>query len=88
MFDNVKENPYICIVIKKNKIIVLEKGVKIYNNILKRCVDYVNAGWKKSYKVEDVVGVELDNTFLFVHFNKTDYTKDAYPIGIEITFKQ
>lgn len=65
----------------------LEKGIKIYKTFLKRCVKYVNAGWEKSYKVKDVVGVELDNTFLFVHFNKTDYTKDAYPIGIEITFK-
>lgn len=66
---------------------VLEKGIKIYETFLTRCVNYVNAGWKTSYKVEDVVGVELGNTFLFVHFNETDYTKDAYPISIEVTFK-
>jgi len=66
---------------------ILEKGIKVYNNVLKRCVDYVNNGWDTSYKVEDVVGIELGETFMFVHFNKEDYTKEAYPITIELIFK-
>ena len=40
-----------------------------------------------SYKVEDVAGIEISDTFMFVHFNKEDYTKDAYPITIELKFK-
>lgn len=67
---------------------VLEKGVKIYDNILKRCVKYVNNGWGTNYNIKDVVGFELGNSFLFVHFNEEDYSKEAYPISIEITFKQ
>ena len=66
---------------------VLDKGVKIYSDILERCVKYVNHGWCKNYNVKDVVGLELGNGFLFVHFDEKDYTKEAYPIGIEITFK-
>lgn len=66
---------------------VLEKGIKVYGDILKRCVEYVNNGWQLSYKVEDIVGIELGNTFMFVHFNKEDYTKDAYPISTELIFK-
>lgn len=66
---------------------VLDKGVKIYSNILERCVNYVNNGWGTNYSVKDVVGLELGNSFLFVHFDEKDYTKEAYPISIEITFK-
>jgi hypothetical protein len=66
---------------------ILEKGVRIYDNILKKCVDYVNKGWDMSYKVEDVIGFELGKTFIFVHFDKEDYSKEAYPISIEIIFK-
>ena len=65
----------------------LEKGNKIYQSFLQRCVDYINSGWDLHYTVKDVVGIELDNTFVFVHFNKEDYTKDAYPITINIEFK-
>lgn len=61
-------------------------GIKIYNNLLKKCVEYVNKGWHTRYCLEDVVGVEIDATFIFMHFNKEDYTKDAYPIKVEIIF--
>ena len=50
-------------------------------------VEYVNNGWKTDYKVEDVVGMEINSTFIFVHFNKEDYTKDAYPIAVEMKRK-
>ena len=66
---------------------VLENGIKVYEPLLKKCVKYVNEGWKMSYKVEDVAGIEFGETYMFVHFNKEDYTKDAYPISIEIIFK-
>ena len=66
---------------------ILKNGIKIYNNILEKCVKYVNDGWRTEYNVEDVVGFELGETFIFVHFNKEDYTKDAYPIKIELIFK-
>ena len=66
---------------------ILGNGTFIYDSILKKCVKYVNDGWKMSYKVEDVVGFELGETYAFIHFNKDDYTKDAYPIALEINFK-
>ena len=66
---------------------ILEKGNKIYQSFLERCVNYVNGGWDLHYTVEDIVGIELGNTFIFVHFNKEDYAKDAYPITINIEFK-
>ena len=66
---------------------VLETGTKVYDKVLKKCVKYVNEGWGMSYKVEDVAGIEISDTFMFVHFNKEDYTKDAYPITIELKFK-
>lgn len=66
---------------------ILETGNKVYDNLLRRCVKYVNEGWDMSYKVEDVAGIEISDTFMFVHFDKEDYSKDAYPITIEIIFK-
>ena len=66
---------------------VLENGVKVYDKLLRKCVEYVNSGWRMSYRLEDVVGIEINTTYIFVHFNKEDYTKDAYPISIEIIFK-
>lgn len=65
----------------------LENGIKVYDRLLKKCVEYVNKGWNMNYTTEDIVGIEISTTFMFVHFNKEDYTKDAYPIGIEIIFK-
>ena len=65
----------------------LENGIKVYDRLLKKCVEYVNAGWDMNYTAEDIVGIEISTTFMFVHFNKDDYVKDAYPIGIEIIFK-
>ena len=62
----------------------LEKGIKVYGRLLKSLVEYVNNGWQTTYTDEDIVGLEIDTTFIFVHFNKEDYTKDAYPISIEI----
>lgn len=66
---------------------VLETGIKVYDSLLKKCVKYVNRGWRTRYKTKDVVGVEFGETFMFVHFNKEDYSKDAYPIKIELIFK-
>lgn len=66
---------------------VLENGIKVYNRLLVKCVEYVNKGWDMNYTTEDIAGIEISTTFMFVHFNKEDYTKDAYPIGIEIIFK-
>lgn len=65
---------------------VLENG-KIYSALLKKCVEYVNKGWDMKYCLEDVVSIEISTTYMFVHFNKEDYTKEAYPISIEIIFK-
>ena len=65
----------------------LENGIKVYNRLLNKCVEYVNKGWDMNYTTEDIVGIEISTTFMFVHFNKEDYTKDAYLIGIEIIFK-
>ena len=65
----------------------LENGIKVYNRFLKNCVEYVNVGWGMNYTTEDIVGIEIDTTFIFVHFNKDDYTKDAYPITINVVFK-
>ena len=67
--------------------IILTKGIKVYNRLLEKVVEYVNKGWKTDYKVEDVVGMEINSTFIFVHFNKEDYTKDAYPIAVEMKLK-
>lgn len=64
----------------------LDKNITIHENLLKDFVEYVNKGWEKNYTVEDVVGVEWDRTFLFVHFNKKDFTKDAYPIRFNLNF--
>ena len=63
----------------------LEKNITIYGNMLQDLVDYVNNGWEKNYKVSDVVGVEWGRTYLFVHFNKEDFTKDAYPVNFMLT---
>lgn len=66
---------------------ILENRIKVYDHLLKKCVEYVNKGWDMNYTTEDIVGIEIDTTFIFVHFNKNDYTKDAYPISIEIVLK-
>lgn len=66
---------------------ILETGIKVYNRLLKMCVDYVNKGWHTNYKLEDIAGIEISETFMFVHFDKEDYTKEAYPIGINLIFK-
>lgn len=65
----------------------LENGTKVYGRLLEKLVEYVNNGWKTTYKVEDIVGVEIDTTFIFVHFDKEECTKEAYPISIEIVLK-
>lgn len=66
---------------------ILETGIKVYDKLLKRCVDYVNNGWQTNYQIKDIAGIEFDDTFMFIHFNKEDYTKDAYPITISLIFK-
>jgi hypothetical protein len=66
---------------------VLENGIRIYDDLLKKCVKYVNGGWGMRYRIKDVVGIEMSTTFMFVHFNKEDYSKEAYPISINLVFK-
>lgn len=63
----------------------LQKNITIYGDVLQELVDYVNKGWGKSYTIQDVAGVELGKKFLFVHFDKDDFTKDAYPINFTLT---
>ena len=60
----------------------LENGIKVYGRLLEKLVEYVNNGWETTYKVEDVVGVEISTAFILVRFNA-----NAYPIGIEIILK-
>ena len=66
---------------------ILERGtIKVYNKLLEKCVEYVNDGWKTKYGVKDIIGIEFETTYMIVHFNKGDYTKEAYPIMIELDF--
>ena len=65
----------------------LENGIIAYDSLLKKCLEYVNKGWHMRYRLKDVVGMEINTTFILVHFNKEEYPKDAYPIAIEILFK-
>jgi len=64
----------------------LDKNITIHESMLEDFVDYVNKGWEKNYTVKDVVGVEWGKTYLFVHFNKEDFTKDAYPVKFNLNF--
>lgn len=64
----------------------LDKNITIHESMLKDFVEYVNKGWEKNYTVKDVVGVEWGRTYLFVHFNKEDFTKDAYPVRFNLNF--
>jgi hypothetical protein len=63
----------------------LQNNITIYGDVLQELVDYVNKGWRKNYTIQDVVGFELGKNFMFVHFNKDDFTKDAYPINFTLT---
>jgi hypothetical protein len=64
----------------------LDKNITIHESVLEDFVEYVNKGWEKHYTVKDVVGVEWGRTYLFVHFNKEDFTKDAYPVRFNLNF--
>jgi len=66
----------------------LENNITIYNDILQELVDYVNEGWKKNYKVENVVGIEWGAKFMFVHFNSEDFTDNAYPVKFTFTLNK
>ena len=66
---------------------ILTKGIKVYNRLLEKAVECVNNGWKTDYKVEDVVGMDINSTFIFVHFKKEDYKEDSYPIAVEMKLK-
>lgn len=66
---------------------ILTKGIKVYNRLLEKAVECVNNGWKTDYKVEDVVGMDINSTFIFVHFKKEDYKEDSYPIAVEMNLK-
>ena len=65
----------------------LEQNITIYGDILEELVGYVNKGWRKTYRVEDIVGIEWGMKFLFVHFNKEEFTKDAYPVNFSLMLK-
>ena len=64
----------------------LEKNITIHESMLKDFVEYVNKGWGKHYAVKDVAGVEWGRTHLFVHFNKENFTEDAYPVRFNLEF--
>ena len=68
-------------------VMILTKGIKVYNRLLEKAVECVNNGWKTDYKVEDVVGMDINSTFIFVHFKKEDYKEDSYPIAVEMKLK-
>lgn len=63
----------------------LQNNITIYGDVIQELVDYVNKGWKMNYTIQNVVGLELGKKFLFVHFDKDDFTKDAYPINFTLT---
>lgn len=64
----------------------LEKNITIHESMLKDFVEYINKGWKKNYTIKDIVGVECGRTYFFVHFNKEDFTEDAYPVRFNLKF--
>ena len=67
---------------------VLKENITIYGDILQELVDYVNKGWKMDYTAKDVAGIELGKKFLFVHFDKNDFSKEAYPIKFTFTLEK
>jgi hypothetical protein len=66
---------------------VLKENITIYNDLLQEFVDYVNNGWEKNYTIQDIVGIELGKKFLFVHFNKNDFSKEAYPVNFTLSLQ-
>lgn len=66
---------------------ILEKGIKVYGDLIERCVEFVNRWWHKEYEKTDVAGLEISTTFIFIHFDKEVYENEAYPISIGIIFK-
>ena len=65
----------------------LKDNITIFEPLLEKALEYVNKGWHMSYKLEDIAGVEMSNTYIFLHLDKEDFSKEAYPIPIEINFK-
>ena len=61
---------------------MLEQGIKIYQPLLEKALDYVNKGWKMSYELKDIVGLEINTTYIFLHFK----SGEAYPIRISVLF--
>ena len=61
---------------------ILEQGIKIYQPLLIKALEYVNKGWLVSYKLEDIVGLDINTTYMFLHFQ----SGEAYPIRINILF--
>lgn len=66
---------------------VLEQGVKVYQSLLEQTLDYVNKNWRMSYKLEDIAGLEIGLHYMFLHFDKENYSKKAYPINLDIILK-
>ena len=61
----------------------LKSNITIGEKLLNKFVKYVNDQWGEQYKVSDIVGVDWETTFLFVHFKKIG---NAYPIRHELSF--
>lgn len=62
---------------------ILEQGIKIYQPLLEKALDYVNKGWRMSYELKDIVGLEMNTTYIFLHFSGET---EAYPIRISVLF--
>lgn len=66
---------------------VLKENITFYEDLLQEFVDYVNNGWEKNYTIQDIVGIELGKKFLFVHFNKNDFSKEVYPVNFTLSLQ-
>ena len=61
----------------------LKSNIEIHEKLLNKFVEYVNDQWGEQYKVSDIVGVDWETTFLFVHFKQIGH---AYPIKHTLSF--
>ena len=61
----------------------LKSNIEIHEKLLNKFVEYVNDQWDMNYTTEDIVGVDWETTFLFVHFKQRGH---AYPIKHTLSF--
>lgn len=66
----------------------LTENIVIYDSLLEPMVEYINEGWDKHYKVEDVCGIDWGKGFLFVHCNKERFNKEAYPVKFTLNLNK